>query len=172
MGSTYQQQQAAAAAAQFPPVDPAIDAATDKLAAAWALLTEVGTATVSVEEQQAAAAATIAGLLKEHGPILLTRPVPYSMPLVSPSSSSSSLSSLASGSGGQGGLTVIVPFLKALQSSLETAEGGGGRSQGLGRVRQGSLTAISVSWGSPFLFSCCVLCLVLFVEVRVCVGGG
>jgi hypothetical protein len=98
-----------------------------------------------LEEQQTAAAAAIAGLLKEHGPILLTRPVQYTLPLVSPSSSSSSLSSLASGSGGGGGLTVMLPMLKALQSALETAEGGTGRSQGLGRVRQGALTAISVS---------------------------
>lgn len=135
----------------FAPVDPVVDAAAEKVAAAWTLLTETGTATQPMEEQQAAAAATIAGLLKEHGPILLTRPVTYTLPLVSPSSSSSSLSSLASGSGG-GGITVIVSLLKGVQSALETAEGGSGRSQGLGRVRQGALTAITVGgWRVCFL---------------------
>lgn len=46
---------------QFAPVDPVIEAATEKLAAAWTLLTETGTATQSMEEQQGAAAAVIAG---------------------------------------------------------------------------------------------------------------
>lgn len=46
---------------QFPPVEPAIEAATEKLAAAWTALTETGTASQSMEDQQAAAAAVIAG---------------------------------------------------------------------------------------------------------------
>lgn len=96
-----------------------------------------------MEEQQTAAGAAIAALLLEHGPVLLARPVPYSHPLVSPSSSSNSLSSLASGSG-RDGITTLMPLLQALQSALETAEGGG-RSQGLGRMRQGVLIAVAVS---------------------------